>query len=66
MSQRLLPGVYVRHPDMPDWGIGEVQSVIGERVTVNFENAGKQSINGVVVALVEIDMRTGAHPSDHD
>jgi hypothetical protein len=66
MSQRLLPGVYVRHPDMPDWGIGQVQSVIGERVTVNFENAGKQSINGAVVALVEIDMRTGAHPRDHD
>ncbi|HEY2892206.1 MAG TPA: DUF3553 domain-containing protein [Dongiaceae bacterium] len=60
MNERLLPGVYVRHPYMPDWGIGQVQSVIGDRVTVNFENAGKQSINGAVVALVEIDIRAGA------
>jgi hypothetical protein len=60
MSQRLLPGVYVRHPDMPDWGIGQVQSVIGDRVTVNLENAGKQLINGAAVALVEIDVPTGA------
>jgi hypothetical protein len=66
MSQRLLPGVYVRHPDMPDWGIGQVQSVIANRVTVNFENAGKQSINGAVVALVEIDMNAGPHPSDRE
>ena len=22
----LVPGVYVRHPDAPDWGIGQVQS----------------------------------------
>jgi len=66
MSQRLLPGVYVRHPDMPDWGIGQVQSVIANRVTANFENAGKQSINGDVVALVEIDMNAGPHQSDHE
>jgi hypothetical protein len=55
MSERLLPGLYVRHPDMPEWGIGQVQSVIGHRVTVNFENAGKQLINGAAVALAEID-----------
>lgn len=55
MSERLLPGLYVRHPDMPEWGIGQVQSVIGHRVTVNFENAGKQLINGAAVALSEID-----------
>ena len=55
MSERLLPGLYVRHPDMPEWGIGQVQSVIGDRVTVNFENAGKQLINGAAVALAEID-----------
>ena len=40
----------VRHPGRPDWGIGQVQSVIGDRVTVNFENAGKVLINlGLVV-----------------
>ena len=64
MSERLLPGIYVRHPARPDWGIGQVQSVIGDRVTVNFENAGKQSINGAVVALVEIDIRASAPLTD--
>lgn len=39
------PGQFVRHPARPDWGLGQVQSVIGDRVTVNFENAGKLLIN---------------------
>ena len=54
MPERLLPGTYVRHPAMPDWGIGQIQSVIGNRVTVNFENAGKQLINGDAIALTEV------------
>ncbi|AWV22549.1 Hypothetical protein HVPorG_01598 [Roseomonas mucosa] len=41
----------VRHPSRPDWGIGQVQSVTGERVTVNFEHAGKLLINTVHVTL---------------
>jgi len=41
----------VRHPERPDWGVGQVQSVVGARITVNFENAGKLLINGAVVAL---------------
>jgi transcription elongation factor GreA-like protein len=48
----LEPGAYVRHPDRPDWGIGQVQTVVRQRVTVNFENAGKQLINTAVIALV--------------
>lgn len=52
---RLLPGAYVRHPDRPDWGIGQVQSIIGQRITVNFEHAGKLLINGAVIALEPID-----------
>lgn len=55
MSFFLEPGAYVRHPDRPDWGIGQVQTVIGKRVTVNFENAGKQLINVAVIALVVLD-----------
>ena len=35
----------VRNPDRPDWGLGQVQSAIGNRVTVNFENAGKVAMN---------------------
>ncbi|MGG5812338.1 DUF3553 domain-containing protein [Falsiroseomonas sp. CW058] len=34
----------VRLPDRPDWGEGQVQSVAGDRITVNFENAGKVMI----------------------
>lgn len=47
----LQPGQLVRHPGQPDWGLGQVQSVIGERITVNFENVGKVVINGSVIAL---------------
>lgn len=47
----IVPGAFVRHPDRPDWGVGQVQSVIGDRVTVNFEHQGKQLINAAVVAL---------------
>jgi len=52
---RLVPGTFVRHPDRPDWGIGQVQSVIGQRITVNFENAGKLMINGAVIALEPLE-----------
>jgi hypothetical protein len=48
----LEPGALVRHPTETDWGLGQVQSVIGRKVTVNFENAGKQTIDAGVVALV--------------
>lgn len=45
------PGDYVRHPKQPDWGLGQVQSAIGHRVTVMFENAGKVLVDTRVVAL---------------
>jgi FKBP-type peptidyl-prolyl cis-trans isomerase 2 len=53
------PGMRVRLPGQPDWGIGQVQSVTGDRVTVNFEHAGKVLINATVVVLdvVEDDRR---------
>lgn len=41
----------VRHPDHEDWGIGQVQSRIGSKVTVNFEHAGKVVIEGARVPL---------------
>ena len=52
MSHLLVPGTFVRHPDQPDWGLGQVQSAIGDRVTVNFEHRGKQLINTAVISLV--------------
>jgi hypothetical protein len=52
MDPFIEPGALVRHPDQPDWGLGQVQSVIGHRVTVNFEDAGKQTLDATRVALV--------------
>lgn len=51
MDWTLVPGTMVRHPTQPDWGLGQVQSVIGTRVTVNFENEGKVLINSAAVTL---------------
>ena len=51
----LEPGSRVRHPGCPDWGIGQVQSIIDDRVTVNFEDAGKVLINARVVTLEMVD-----------
>ena len=50
-STPLEPGQLVRHPGRPEWGFGQVQSAIGNRVTVNFENAGKVLVNIAVVQL---------------
>jgi hypothetical protein len=51
----LAPGSFVRHPDRPEWGLGQVQSVTGTRVTVNFENSGKVLILTDRVALAPAD-----------
>ncbi len=40
----LAPGEWVRLPSAPEWGLGQVQSVAGIRVTVNFEHAGKRLV----------------------
>ncbi len=54
-ASMLEPGQFVRHPGQPEWGEGQVQSVVGERVTVNFEHAGKVLINARVVTLEVLD-----------
>jgi hypothetical protein len=51
MYYNIVPGMLVRHPTRLDWGLGQVQSVDGARITVNFENAGKHLINGDVIEL---------------
>ncbi len=55
MNPLLVPGAMVRHPTEPDWGLGQVQSVIGERVTVNFEDRGKVLINAAVIELEVVE-----------
>ncbi|MCF8487492.1 MAG: DUF3553 domain-containing protein [Rhodobacteraceae bacterium] len=54
MNAILEPGMLVRHPHQPDWGMGQVQSNIGGRITVNFEHAGKVVIDGKFVDLLPI------------
>ena len=39
------PGDYVLNPKNKGWGIGQIQSIIKDKVTVNFENVGKKVIN---------------------
>ena len=49
------PGDRVVNPLRRDWGIGQVQSIIKERVTVNFENEGKIVINAKNIDLEKVN-----------
>ena len=48
------PGDRVINPKNKEWGIGQVQSIIKDKVTVNFENAGKKVINIKNIELEKI------------
>ena len=48
------PGDYVENPANKEWGICQVQSIVGNKVTVNFENFGKKVININNVKLEKI------------
>ena len=45
------PGDKVTNQNNKDWGIGQVQSIINGKVTVNFENVGKKVINSKIIQL---------------
>jgi len=45
------PGDFVINPNNDNWGIGQVQSIINNKVTVNFENVGKKVINSKEIIL---------------
>ena len=45
------PGDKVVNPNNKEWGVGQIQSIIKEKITVNFENAGKKVINGNIINL---------------
>ena len=49
------PGDYVINPRHKDWGIGQVQSIIDNKVTANFENTGKKVININKIILKKIN-----------
>lgn len=50
----LAPGMFVRHPDQPDWGTGQVQSNIASKVTVNFPDHGKVVLDSTRIALIPV------------
>jgi hypothetical protein len=49
------PGDKVINPLNKDWGIGQVQSIINNKITVNFENVGKKVINSENIKLEKYD-----------
>tara|TARA_B100000963_G_C22548706_1_gene635700 strand:+ start:551 stop:727 length:177 start_codon:yes stop_codon:yes gene_type:complete len=49
------PGDKVYNPNNKEWGIGQVQSIIKQKVTVNFENVGKKVINTNNIELKKIN-----------
>lgn len=61
MRSYLEPGMLVRHPTERDWGLGQVQSLVNGKCTVNFENMGKVVVDTRQIDLV-VDFSTGPSP----
>jgi hypothetical protein len=55
MQYDLEPGDFVRHPKERGWEIGQVQSIIKNRVTVNFQHSGKKTINSDNIRLEKMN-----------
>ena len=49
------PGDFVINPNNRSWGTGQIQSMIKNKVTVNFENVGKKVINNEEIVLERIN-----------
>ena len=49
------PGDFVINPKNRNWGIGQIQSILKSKVTVNFENIGKIVINSKEIILEKIN-----------
>ena len=55
MFLNYVPGDFVINPNNRNWGTGQIQSIIKNKVTVNFENAGKKVINCKEIILERIN-----------
>ena len=55
MIYDIEPGDKVINPNNKDWGVGQIQSIIKDKVTVNFENVGKKVINAENIELKKIN-----------
>tara|TARA_Y100001960_G_C14143800_1_gene572787 strand:+ start:304 stop:498 length:195 start_codon:yes stop_codon:yes gene_type:complete len=51
-----IPGVYVINESRFDWGLGQIQSSINNKITINFENVGKKVINPNIIKLKIINI----------
>ncbi|MEO0916891.1 MAG: DUF3553 domain-containing protein [Pseudomonadota bacterium] len=54
LSSLFTPGTLVAHPAHPEWGVGQVQSNIGGRITVNFPEEGKVVIDANLIELIPV------------
>ena len=50
-----IPGALVKCPAQPSWGLGQVQSCIGNKATINFENSGKKVIDLSIIYIEIIE-----------
>ena len=57
MQYDLEPGDFVINPNNNGWGIGQIQSIIKIKITVNFQNNGKQVIDLNYVKLEKVNDR---------
>ena len=55
MQYELEPGNFVINPSQKDWGTGQIQSIINDKATINFENAGKKVINAKNIELEKVE-----------
>tara|TARA_B110000438_G_C15401051_1_gene473391 strand:+ start:201 stop:383 length:183 start_codon:yes stop_codon:yes gene_type:complete len=51
LNPDLVPGIFVINENNNDWGIGQIQSSIDNKITINFENVGKKVINSEKIKL---------------
>ena len=56
MQYELEPGNFVINPSQKDWGTGQIQSIIKNKATINFENVGKKVINSKEISLEIINI----------
>jgi hypothetical protein len=54
MQFDLEPGDFVINPKNKEWGIGQIQSIIKNKITVNFQNKGKQVLNTDYINLKKV------------
>ena len=54
MQFDLEPGDFVINPENKGWGVGQIQSIIKNKVTVNFQNNGNQVLNTDYINLEKV------------